>query len=362
MSIQKSKVLIIEDSLPEAMLLNRWLKKSYDVQLCHDGNSALTCLQDFTADILLININLPDMTGFQLLETIREQKKCENSIMVAISGDISEKLHQQFLVYGFSDFIRKPYLKIDLLLRLQNHSKNLRREAELLLLQQKSEKEKTLLAKYFSDDIVENILNETITTNLGGENLEVTVLFFDIRNSTKLSTQMPALDFADFLSLLLTDVMDLIYGNAGSVNKLIGDGLMATFGCPKPSAADASNAVLCAQSIIEHLELFNEFRPEKIQDPIQVGIGIASGNVFAGNIGSVRRMEYTVIGDAANLASRLESLTKHTGIPILIDKNTKERDTSQQFTYVKTNIENVKGISQVLDIYSIEMNKQVLQA
>jgi len=148
------------------------------------------------------------------------------------------------------------------------------------------------------------------------------VLFFDIRGSSAIAEYLESGLFASMLSDILTDVMDLIYGNHGSVNKLLGDGLMATFGCPISHDNDALNAVRAAVQIREYLSTFNDVRPDYLRDDVRAGIGIATGKVFSGVIGSIRRQEYTVLGDAVNVASRLESSTKSLGEEILVDENT----------------------------------------
>ena len=116
--------------------------------------------------------------------------------------------------------------------------------------------------------------------------------------------------------------MDIIFKNHGSVNKLLGDAILATFGCPYNYENDALNAVKTVIEIRQTVDLFNSTKPDYLKNNIEFGIGVATGNVFAGNIGSFRRMEYTVIGDSVNIASRLESLTKKIPNDNLIDGNT----------------------------------------
>jgi len=176
------------------------------------------------------------------------------------------------------------------------------------------------LERYFPSDIARSILSNESGCELNGGHMDITALFFDLRSSTKIAESLEPLLFSEFLSQLFTDIMDLIYGNGGSVNKMLGDGLLATFGPPSPSPNDAKMAIVSAVQIIEHLDTFNDVRPEYLKEPIKAGIGIASGRVFAGFVGSVRRMEYTVLGDAVNIAARLEAATKELNTPIAIDE------------------------------------------
>ena len=178
-----------------------------------------------------------------------------------------------------------------------------------------------VIMNYMSDDLI-SYIDKTGNNPLVSALKIVTILFFDIRQSTGIAEKLESEIFASFLSDIFTDIMDLIYGNNGSVNKMIGDGIMATFGCPIEHGNDVQNAVTTAVQIRDYLRTFNDVRPEYLDEPLKAGIGIATGTVFAGIIGSVRRQEYTVLGDAVNIANRLEGLTKKTGDSIIIDEAT----------------------------------------
>ncbi|MDR1903397.1 MAG: PAS domain S-box protein [Treponema sp.] len=178
-----------------------------------------------------------------------------------------------------------------------------------------------LLSRYMSDDVVEYV-KRTGNNPLETAKRRVTILFFDIRRSTLLGEGLAPDVFAGLLNDILTDIMDLVYGCRGSVNKLIGDGLMATFGAPISTENDVLNAVQAAKEIYNYLKTFNDVRPDYLKEPLRAGIGIATGTVFAGVIGSVRRQEYTVLGDTVNIASRIEHLTKSAPEKVLMDEET----------------------------------------
>jgi class 3 adenylate cyclase len=178
-----------------------------------------------------------------------------------------------------------------------------------------------LLNRHLGEDLIEHI-RKTGKNPLKTKKQKATVLFFDIRNSTGIAEKLAPELFAEFLNDILTDIMDLIYGRKGSVNKLIGDGLMAVFGAPLSTGADAQNAVEAAQEIYNYLRTFNDVRPPWLGEPVSAGLGLATGMVFAGVIGSVRHQEYTVLGDAVNIASRLEHLTRSAAEKVLMDEAT----------------------------------------
>jgi PAS domain S-box-containing protein len=213
-----------------------------------------------------------------------------------------------------------------------------------------------LLNQYLGEDIIDYI-RKTGTNPLGTKKQKVTVLFFDIRNSTGIAEKLEPEIFAEFLNDILKDIMDLVYGCKGSVNKLTGDGLMATFGAPLQTGQDALNAVDAAQEIYHYLRTFNDVRPEYLKEPVTAGIGIATGTVFAGVIGSVRRQEYTVLGDAVNVASRLENLTRRSAEKVLMDEAT-YHEAGKVFPCRKAFTGRVRGRTGSIQVYGLNSSRE----
>ncbi|MDR2314626.1 MAG: PAS domain S-box protein [Spirochaetaceae bacterium] len=222
-------------------------------------------------------------------------------------------------VLGYHGIIRTRVELVDSFVLFFNQLKEERRQIQVQRRHMISDT--MLLNRYLGEDIIEYI-RKTGKNPLDTKKQKVTILFFDIRNSTGIAEKLAPETFAEFLNDILKDIMDLVYGLKGSVNKLIGDGLMATFGAPLSSGRDAQNAVEAARVIYDYLKTFNDVRPEYLREPISAGIGLATGTVFAGVIGSVRRQEYTVLGDAVNIANRLEKLTRGSAEKVLMDEAT----------------------------------------
>ncbi len=208
-----------------------------------------------------------------------------------------------------------------------------------------------LVMNYISEDIVDYI-QKTGENPFINSRKDATILFFDIRASSSIAESLESELFASVLSDLLTDVMDLVYGNHGSVNKLLGDGLMATFGCPISHENDARNAVNTALQIRDYLATFNDVRPDYLKKQLAAGIGIATGSVFSGVIGSVRRQEYTVLGDVVNVASRLESSTKSLNEQILVDSMTRQR-AGDDFKWRVINDVLLRGRKETITAYAL---------
>ena len=184
------------------------------------------------------------------------------------------------------------------------------------------DKLRTTFGKYMTSAVMEHLMAGKVA--LGGESLQVTILFTDIRSFTTLSERMDPQHLVGLLNEYFTEMVSIVMSEDGVVDKYIGDAIMAVFGAPVPKPNDAVNAVRAAVRMRVALKHLNERLAERGIPRLRTGIGIHTGEVVAGNIGSEKRMEYTVIGDAVNLASRLESNTKDLGVNVLISEDTYE--------------------------------------
>jgi adenylate cyclase len=162
--------------------------------------------------------------------------------------------------------------------------------------------------RYVTRQVADHLMKGNV--NLGGELVPVTVLFSDIRHFTSISERMEPRVLLDFLNEYLSGMVESVMHHHGVVDKFIGDAIMAVFGAPVPEPDDALRAVKAALAMQARLRKINEVFKARGLPEIRTGIGLHFGQVVAGNIGHVERMEYTVIGDTVNLASRLEGMTK----------------------------------------------------
>lgn len=214
---------------------------------------------------------------------------------------------------------------------------------------------KDTFGKFMSIEISRQIIEEG-KINLGGEQVEATVLFSDIRNFTPMSESMTPDQVVSFLNDYFAHTVKPILDNRGVVNKYIGDCIMALFGVPDKIPDHADRAVAAALSMREALDEYNRTRRRDGQPPVNIGIGIHSGSLVAGNIGAPERIEYTVIGDTVNVASRIESQTKTLASTILISQEVHNRLSEELRSRLK--LERcpeikVKGRAEPLDLYKV---------
>jgi adenylate cyclase len=179
------------------------------------------------------------------------------------------------------------------------------------------------LGRFLSPVLVDQVMQRAIDLKRGGQELEVTVMFADIRGFTSLTERSRAHDVVTLLNEYFDLMVEIVFKHRGILDKFIGDALMAVWGAPVPQSDDAARAVAAALDMQATLQSFNEFRRDRGDEPITIGVGLASGKCVSGTIGARRRMEYTVIGDSVNLASRLAGLAK--GGQVLCDEETYRR-------------------------------------
>jgi len=210
--------------------------------------------------------------------------------------------------------------------------------------------ERQALERFLSAPIVDRILSNPNQVHLGGENQTATILFSDIRGFTRMSEKMEPQQVVELLNEYFTEMTDLIFENGGTLDKYLGDGIMAVFGAPLTKPDDALRAVKTAIEMQKSMARLNADWEAQGKRSLRMGLGINTGPVTAGNIGSSKRMDYTVIGDAVNLASRL--CANAAGGQILISESAYQ-SINQHFPARRLAPILVKGKETPVEIYEI---------
>jgi adenylate cyclase len=211
--------------------------------------------------------------------------------------------------------------------------------------------------KYVSPKLVKSIMNNPSQLNLGGEKKKLTVLFSDLRDFTSLSEKMGASELSKFLNDYLTPMSDVVMKFDGTVDKYMGDAIMAIFGAPIYFENHAQLAVEASLEMLRKLKELNEIWKSKGLSELIIGIGINTGDMSVGNMGSQKIFSYTVMGDAVNLASRLESLNKEYATHLIVGEAT-FRELGSKFACRKIDKVRVKGKSEPVEIYEV-ISKQL---
>lgn len=214
------------------------------------------------------------------------------------------------------------------------------------------EKIKNAMGKYLSQDIMKNVVQNIDDIKLGGKKANVTVLFADIRGFTSMSEKMTAEEVSVILNEYFSEIEPIITKYNGVINKFIGDAVMAIFGEPIQDIHHPQNAVRCACAMLKKVDQLQDKWLFEGKPKIEIGIGINTGEAFVGNIGSEKRLEYTVIGDTVNLASRIESYNKVYKTNMLISSSTYSY-VSDIVDVIKIADVTIRGKAKKMDIYEV---------
>ena len=206
-----------------------------------------------------------------------------------------------------------------------------------------------LFGQYVPPELVEEMSKKMEEINLDGEMREMTVLFSDVRGFTSISESLEPKELTSYINAFLTPITKVIHDNRGTIDKYMGDAVMAFWGAPLADDQHALHALNAAINIVERMHILREEFAEKQWPEIYVGIGINTGIMNVGNKGSEFRVDYTILGDAVNLGSRLEGLTKIYGVDIITSEST--RHAVPEFEYRELDRVRVKGKDRPVTIY-----------
>jgi adenylate cyclase len=204
--------------------------------------------------------------------------------------------------------------------------------------------------RYLTDEVVANLLENPSGLKIGGDRRKVTLLFSDLRGFSAMSEQLPPEQVVAVLNYYLGAMTDVINQYKGTINEFMGDGIFVMFGAPINRPDDSQRAIACAVAMQLAMQQVNEYNRQKNFPILEMGIGINTGEVVAGNIGSQKRAKYTVVGSHVNLASRVETYT--VGGQVLISESTRQDANIELQITGQMQIE-PKGIKELITIYEI---------
>lgn len=223
----------------------------------------------------------------------------------------------------------------------------------LVRVDQERKRIKGMFGRYVSPGVVDQLLKNPEMIKLGGQRLAVTVLFSDIRGFTSYSEGKQPEEIVARLNEYFSRMTAIVFKHNGTLDKFLGDGLMAVFGIPIPTQDHAGNALAAAKEMCVALHEMNAVWVARGEPVFNLGIGLNSGPVLVGNIGSEERMEYTVIGEEVNLASRLESMNKEYGTRLILSERTLACLNQDREGIVELGAVQVRGMVQPVKIYTL---------
>lgn len=304
-------ILVVDDDRTTRLKLSLGLKQQgHAVIEAENGRQALEKLRAELFDLVLLDIMMPDLDGYQVLEEMKNDHALRDVPVIVISAQDELESMVRGIELGAEDYLPKPFNPVLLRARIGAclEKKRLR------------DQQRKILHTFATREIAEELIANGFT--LGGKRMDATILFADIRSFTTYAEQHDPTDVFELLNEYFHAMFGPISSRGGIVNQILGDGLMALFGTIQRRGDYREQAVLTAIEMMTVLKILNQKRADKNKTPINIGIGIASGTVMTGYAGTQHRATYTCVGDAVNLAARIESYTKEVNRPILIDSYT----------------------------------------
>ena len=306
---ERALILAVDDEPANRALLDKLLRhQGHDVVEAVDGESALAAVAEHDPDLVCLDVMMPRLDGIEVCQTLRRQPQHAGLPILLLTALNRPEDKARGLEAGANDFLSKPFDEAELSARVRS----------LLRTKALQDRLSDLLGRYVSESVAAQVLRDPSAASLGGDRRRVSTLFADIRGYTALASERAPEEALDLLNHYLTVVSDAVEGHGGTVAQLLGDGVFAFFGAPVMHSDDAERAVraaLAVQAAVPRLEI-----PAMPGVRLQAGVGITTGEVIAGNIGSERRMNYAVVGHCVNVAARLQAAAGPG--QILVDEDT----------------------------------------
>jgi class 3 adenylate cyclase len=300
-SLETFKILLVDDEPSTLQLVRKILQADgHKIYEAVDGAQAIEVFEATQPDLVLLDVVIPKIDGLGVLQEIRRRDRLAGVIMV--SALTSEQLAVRSMLSGADDYVSKPFKlnQIRLHIRRVMDKVYLRRHNATLQDQLLHANEK--LRHYMADPLVETLMASPSLPSLGGERQVITILFMDFCNFSATAQHFAPDQLLQLLNSYFAELATAIFENGGYMDKIMGDGFMALFNVPAPLPDHASMAVRAALHMRRQLLRHNKLHEVQMN----IRVGIHTGEAVVGNIGTPRLMNYTAIGEAVNLAKRLE--------------------------------------------------------
>ena len=321
MAITQAYVLVVDDDSVNRLLLSRSLEREgHRCATAENGRQALEILRAKAFDAVLLDVVMPEIDGFEVLAQMQADGELRHIPVIMISALEDIESVVRCIELGAEDYLPKPANPV--LLRARINGCLTRKRLDDL----ERERVREIFSRFVPEHVVDEVLRRTDDDlRLGGVTLDGTVMFSDLRDFTAFAESLPAATVIEVLNRYVSEMSDAILDNGGTLVAYMGDGIMSVFGAPIEMAAHADCGLAAAREMLHtRLPGFNGWlRANGLGDGFRMGIGVNSGSIMSGTVGSERRLEYTTVGDTTNTASRLEAMTKNTPYSIFIADSTR---------------------------------------
>lgn len=324
----RTTVLLVDDQPMIGEAVRRMLVTEQDIDFhyCQDPTQAVKVANRIRPTVILQDLVMPEIDGLTLVRYFRANRVTRDVPLIVLSSKEEALTKAEAFALGANDYLVKLPDRLEVIARIRYHSKGyinfLERNEALQQLEKANRFIRETFGRYLSDDIVDTILESPEGASLGGEKRFVTIMMTDLRGFTSIGERLPAEDVVGIINIYLETMTEIILKYQGTIDEFIGDAILAIFGAPILRDNDAKRAVACGVEMQLAMADVNRRCREKGYPEVEQGIGINTGQLVVGNIGSTRRMKYGVVGRNVNLTARIESYT--VGGQIFVSETTQE--------------------------------------
>lgn len=349
-------VLLVDDQAMIGEAVRRMLATEHDIDFhyCQDPAKAVSMANRIAPTVILQDLVMPEIDGLLLVRYFRANPATREVPLIVLSSKEEPMIKAEAFALGANDYMVKFPDKLEVLARMRYHSKAyinlLERNEAFVQLERANRFIRKTFGRYLSDSIVDTILESPEGTSLGGDKRKLTIMMTDLRGFTAISERLPAETVVSMINIFLEHMTDIILKYHGTIDEFIGDAILAIFGAPLFREDDAQRAVACALEMQLAMADVNARNREHGYPEVSMGIGINTGDVVVGNIGSSKRTKYGVVGRHVNLTSRIESYT--VGGQILISDSTRQECDDLLRIDDQMNVM-PKGVKEPITIYEV---------
>ncbi len=357
----RGHILILDDEPANRELLSRHIQQlGMKPFACEKAEQAYEVLKKNDIDLILLDLIMPDVSGHQVLADLKASQLWRAIPVIVISGMSDQEEVIRCIQAGAEDYLQKPFNKVLLQARLYaglDRKSWVDKERHLSNELEKSQRFiKNTFGRYLSTEIVSKLLDKPDGLDMGGQLQTVTILMADIRGFTTISETLPPQKVVKVLNNYLGTMAEVIMAHDGTVDEFIGDAILALFGAPVAKEDDSARAIACALAMQAEMDEINARNVADGLPSIEIGVGINTGEVIAGNIGSKKRAKYGVVGHAVNVTSRIEDQTL--AGEILVAKTTLDASMLKLALGRRIKLQ-PKGVTEIIDVSAVKSIKIV---
>ena len=328
MESEKDLIILVDDNPANLRIGKNILSEKYRVATAPSAEKLFGLLENNTPSMILLDINMPEMDGYEAIKILKAKPETMDIPVIFLTARAESDDELEGLSLGAVDYIIKPFQPVLLLKRIEVHllieAQRITLEKQTKDLQYFNNNLRHAFSTYLSEDVVEEIINDPTRLQLGGIKRHMTAMFTDIKDFVSISEALIPELVIELLNYYLSSMSDIILDQKGTIDKYEGDAIISFFGAPLELPDHALRACVSALAMKRLEDEVNRHIVDNVMNisPFLTRIGINTGDMVVGNMGTQKKMNYTIIGNAVNLTSRLELINKLYGTWIIASEHT----------------------------------------